>query len=407
MMTQLKIIQDETEHQQALARLAELMEQDPPADSAESAEINVLAVLIEDFETKHFPIDPPDPIDAIEFRVDQMGLSRKDLVPYIGSQSKVSEVLNHKRPLSLNMIRRLSEGLGISADVLIREPTPALAGGADIDWQAFPLSEMRKRGYFPDFHGSVQELREYAAEQVGAFIGRITGGFELQPTLLRSSVHLRTNDKVMDDYAFYAWRIRVLEKAQAEPLAVHYQAGTVDLAFMHQLASLSWSTSGPLTAREYLARYGIHLVTEPHLPKTYLDGAVCRDADGNPVIALTLRHDRLDLFWFTLMHELAHVARHLDGGTDWFVDDLDAEANEQLEHEADDWAGEALIPSTIWQTRRPRDTADVEALARELNLAPEIIAGRLRHETDDYRLFGKRFRTRVKSLFVQQGLFPA
>ncbi|ESQ11624.1 MAG: hypothetical protein N838_35000, partial [Thiohalocapsa sp. PB-PSB1] len=199
MMTQLKIIQDETEHQQALARLAELMEQDPPADSAESAEINVLAVLIEDFETKHFPIDPPDPIDAIEFRVDQMGLSRKDLVPYIGSQSKVSEVLNHKRPLSLNMIRRLSEGLGISADVLIREPTPALAGGADIDWQAFPLSEMRKRGYFPDFHGSVQELREYAAEQVGAFIGRITGGFELQPTLLRSSVHLRTNDKVMDD----------------------------------------------------------------------------------------------------------------------------------------------------------------------------------------------------------------
>jgi HTH-type transcriptional regulator / antitoxin HigA len=131
MTMQLRIIQNEAEHQQALARLAELMEQDPPAESPESDELDVLAVLIEDFETKHFPIDPPDPVDAIEFRMDQMGLTRKDLVPYIGSQSKVSEVLNRKRPLSLSMIRRLSEGLGISADVLIREPAQVLADGAD------------------------------------------------------------------------------------------------------------------------------------------------------------------------------------------------------------------------------------------------------------------------------------
>lgn len=87
MMTQLKVIQDEAEHQQALACLAELMEQDPPAESPESTELDVLAVLIEDFETKHFPVDPPDPIDAIEFRMDQMGLNRKNLVPYIGIRS--------------------------------------------------------------------------------------------------------------------------------------------------------------------------------------------------------------------------------------------------------------------------------------------------------------------------------
>jgi HTH-type transcriptional regulator / antitoxin HigA len=133
MTMQLRIIQNEAEHQQALARLAELMEQDPPAESPESDELDVLAVLIEDFETKRFPVDPPDPIDAIEFRMDQMGLTRKDLVPHIGSQSKVSEVLTRKRPLSLNMIRRLSEGLGISADVLVREPAQVLADGADSD----------------------------------------------------------------------------------------------------------------------------------------------------------------------------------------------------------------------------------------------------------------------------------
>jgi len=405
MMTQLRIIQNEAEHRQALARVAELMDQDLAAGSPESDELDVLAVLIEDFENKQYPIDPPDPVDAIEFRMDQMGLGRKDLVPYIGSQSKVSEVLNRKRPLSLNMIRKLSDGLGISADVLIREPTQALAEGADLDWQAFPLSEMRKRGYFPDFHGSTQELREYAAEQVSAFIHRVTGGFELRPALLRSSAHLRSNDKVMDDYALYAWRIRVLEKAQADQMAARYRPGTVNQAFMRELARQSWSARGPLTAREYLAHYGIHLVTEPHLPKTYLDGAVCRDADGNPVIALTLRYDRVDHFWFTLMHELAHVARHLDDGTDWFVDDLDADANEQLEQEADDWAGEALIPVDIWQARKPVDVVGVEALAKELNLAPEIIAGRLRREAGDHRLFGKRFRAAVRPLFVEQGLY--
>jgi len=125
------------------ARLAELMEQDPPAESPESDELDVLAVLIEDFETKHFPIDPPDPVDAIEFRMDQMGLTRKDLVPYIGSQSKVSEVLNRKRPLSLSMIRRLSEGLGISADVLIREPAQVrLRDGVDGE---LPLPQRLKR----------------------------------------------------------------------------------------------------------------------------------------------------------------------------------------------------------------------------------------------------------------------
>ena len=296
-------------------------------------------------------------------------------------------------------ITRLQHGL--------QSATRAEADGADLDWEAFPLAEMRKRGYFPDFHGSAQELRDYAAEQVSAYIGRVNGGFALQPALLRSSAHLRTNDKVMDDYALYAWRIRVLEKAQADPLTAPYQPGTVDQTFMRRLASLSWSATGPLTAKEYLARHGIHLVTEPHLPKTYLDGAVCRDADGNPVIALTLRYDRLDHFWFTLMHELAHVARHLDGEPDWFVDDLDAQSTEQLEQEADDWAGEALIPSATWQARRPHDIAGVEALARELNLAPEIIAGRLRREADDHRRFGKRFRARVRALFEAQGLFPA
>nr|VFJ91640.1 MAG: Antitoxin component HigA of the HigAB toxin-antitoxin module, contains an N-terminal HTH domain [Candidatus Kentron sp. LFY] len=117
----MKIIDTDREHEQALARLTGLMDHDPAPGTPEANEIELLSLVIEHYEKKRYPIDPPDPIDAIKFRMDQMGLTRKDLVRYIGSASKVSEVLNGKRSLSLNMIRKLSRGLELSADVLIRQ----------------------------------------------------------------------------------------------------------------------------------------------------------------------------------------------------------------------------------------------------------------------------------------------
>jgi HTH-type transcriptional regulator/antitoxin HigA len=397
-MGQLKIIKTDQQHRQAMERLMQLMDADPSSDSPEGEEMDLLALLIEDYEKNRFPIAPPDPIEAIRFRMDQMGLKRADLIPYIGSSSKVSEVLNRKRPLSLNMIRRLSEGLGISADVLIREPAQRAASENPIDWVTYPLSEMRKRGYFGEFNGSLQELKEYAAEHLTKFFASIPGDGLQRPALLRTSAHLRTNDKELDSPALSVWQVRILQKAQSDPLPVTYQQGTVDKAFMIRLAQESWSDQGPLLAREYLNRHGIHLVTEPHMPRTYLDGAVCKDANGNPVIALTLRYDRLDNFWFTLMHELAHIALHLDGECTWFIDDLDAEDDDQKEAEADQMARDALIPPSEWR-QKPEDILTVNTLAERLRIAPEIIAGRLRRESDNHRLFGRRFRAKVKHHF--------
>src|SRR6202023_1860598 len=82
--------------------------------------LDVLATLIDAYETEHYPMDPPDPIEAIKFRMEQQGLSRKDLEPLIGTRTRVAEVLNRKRSLSIGMIRRLHRKLGISAEVLIR-----------------------------------------------------------------------------------------------------------------------------------------------------------------------------------------------------------------------------------------------------------------------------------------------
>lgn len=118
---EIRAIRTETDYLVALQEVSALIDLDPAADSLEGERLDVLGTLVQAYEVKHYPIDPPDPIDAIKFRMDQSGMTVKDLIPYIGPLNRVYEVLAHKRPLSLNMIRRLSDGMHIPADILIRE----------------------------------------------------------------------------------------------------------------------------------------------------------------------------------------------------------------------------------------------------------------------------------------------
>ena len=115
-----KVIKTRADYQAALAHLETLM--DAQAGTPQADELELFAVLIENYEREHFPIGLPDPVEAIKFRMEQQGLTRKDLEPYIGSQSKVSEVLNRKRPLSVAMIRALHDGLDIPSEVLLQAP---------------------------------------------------------------------------------------------------------------------------------------------------------------------------------------------------------------------------------------------------------------------------------------------
>lgn len=114
-------IRTEADYRAALARAEAFFDapQEPDPDSEEGAYFEALITLIEAWERKHYPVEPPDPIEAIKFRMDQAGLSVKDLEPMIGRSNRVYEVLTRTRPLTLVMIRRLHKGLGIPADVLI------------------------------------------------------------------------------------------------------------------------------------------------------------------------------------------------------------------------------------------------------------------------------------------------
>lgn len=119
--TSWRIIKNSEEHAAAMERLIELASSDLQPGTEDFDEFELLGLLIEHYESREFPMDKPDPIEAIKFRMDQQGLSYADMKQYIGSASKVSEVLNRKRPLSLSMIRRLYDGLGIPADILIQD----------------------------------------------------------------------------------------------------------------------------------------------------------------------------------------------------------------------------------------------------------------------------------------------
>jgi len=121
MATELRPIRTEADHDAALAEVENLW--GAKSGTPEGDRLDILATLIDAYEAKHYPMDPPDPIEAIRFRMEQQGITRKDLEPLIGTRARVAEVMNRRRSLSIEMIRRLHDRLGISADVLIR-PTP-------------------------------------------------------------------------------------------------------------------------------------------------------------------------------------------------------------------------------------------------------------------------------------------
>ena len=117
-MKTLKPIGSEADYEVALAEIERLW--GTRAGTAEGDRLDILATLVDAYENEHYPMDPPDPIEAIKFRMEQQGLTRKDLEGILGSRTRVAEVLNRRRGLSMNMIRCLREKLGIPAEVLIR-----------------------------------------------------------------------------------------------------------------------------------------------------------------------------------------------------------------------------------------------------------------------------------------------
>ena len=398
-----KPIRTEKDYESALARIESLMEAIPGRD--EFNELDVLADLVEHYESKHEPMGYPSPVAAIEFRMEQGMLKPRDLIPLIGSRAKVSEILAGKRPITMAIARALHEHLGIPAESLLRESEGELEDSlANIDWRRFPVKAMAKRGWISDTADVVGRAEEIMRD----LINRAGGEDVAVAALYRKNDLARANAK-MDAYALKAWCWQVLAKANENPPKANYQRGTVTLDFLKKVAQLSRFGTGPLKAREFLVEHGISLVILQHLPRTYLDGAALRLGDGRPVVGLTLRYDRIDNFWFCLLHELAHIGRHLDDDRgNAFVDDMslrksEGDQEDPLEKQADDWAEEALIPPKVWESsvvKHEPNSMEVLSLANSLKIHPAIVAGQVRYQRQNYRLLSQFVGTgKVRPLF--------
>ncbi|MCL4518462.1 MAG: ImmA/IrrE family metallo-endopeptidase [Thaumarchaeota archaeon] len=377
-MGKIKVIKNKDDYQEALKLVEELMDHDPDPNSEEGDQLSILTALVRDYETKNFPSSLPSPTEAIKFRMEQADLKAVDLIPYLGSRSRVSEILSGKRQLTVDMIRALSEGLGIPAKVLIRTAEPNEDSEYQ-NWDTHLMKEMAKRGYF----GNVPLRLHSGPELLKEFFSSVGSPVQFAALLRKSNYRSVPRE---DRRALSAWACRVVQKAKEVKGAGRYRHGVVNLAFMQELARLSVNENGPVLAQGHLRKYGIIVVVEPHLSKTYLDGATIFADKGNPIIGLTLRYDRLDNFWFTLMHELAHVVLHYGQEISLFYDELDDVKGVDIgsqEREADNLASEALVPSSKWEISPAKlipSSIAATSLAKELGVNVAIIAGKIRHE---------------------------
>jgi HTH-type transcriptional regulator / antitoxin HigA len=379
------VIKDEVQYREYAAELARLAAFDPEPSSEEGKKLELLGLLVETYEKEHFPLPAPTPIDAILFRLEQKGWQQKDLVPILGSKSRVSEILSGRRRLTIPMIRRLSAHLDIPVSVLI--------GGNDAESEAaksqpsLPLvREIVKRGWV-----QADKVSAKNASEVVSQLFQKLGVRESSPIYLRRSFHTGLVGPV-DMEAIQLWVTRVLLRSRSnKEIRGRFRRDLFDQKAMAELARLSAFEEGPSLAMQFLAHHGISVVVEKQLPGTALDGAATIDTDGTPVIGLTLRYDRLDNFWFTLLHECAHLVLHIKSPGDTFVDDTETRADtDEAELEANRLTRDTLIPPGVWRKSdagKLRTVDSVLALAAELRINPAIVAGRIRRETGNYKLF--------------------
>ncbi len=395
-----KVIKTEGDYQRALARVEELMEAEP--NTPEGDELELLVTLVELYEEKKYQIDMPDPVEAIKFRMEQLSINQQALIPFIGSKSKVSEVLNKKRTLSLSMMRALHKGLDIPAEILLQEQGQDFPEEIpEIDWTRFPIHEMISLGWIPErknIKGNEEEIMRIFIEEAG-------GMNRFSKLLFRKSKSpikkIRT-----DRYALIAWCLRVMDLSKKNPIDKKYKPESLNLS---DLSKLSYFDNGPLLAKEYLEKQGIQFFIVPHLKKTFFDGAVMILKGETPVIALTLRYDRIDNYWFCLLHELAHLIKHLKRDeTDIIIDEIEPRQSnigtaDKKEEEADKIAENALIPKEYWKKVNldAKNLAkEVVLLSEQMKIHPAIIAGRIRFEKNNYRILSQFIGTEeVKQLF--------
>ena len=310
--------------------------------------------------------------------------------------------------ISLARLNAVAEALGVKiAGTLNTEredAEPKVAFADAIDPALYPLAEMNARGWLSGKLNLRQASEGQRKEALSNFFARV----DLREPA--RALHKKTGGRRSPESqaALLAWQARILWLAdQRKGLARPYNK--MDASALRDLVMLSRRPDGPQAAVEFLLNRGVIVVVEPSLPKTKLDGAAMILDGRYAVIGITARHDRLDNFWFVLLHELGHIFLHwgplLRQG---FVDEELEKADDGLEREANDFARNAIVPDEAWNgsfVRYSNSTDVLKEFAAKWSVHEALIAGRIRFERNDYRAFSDLVGSGdVKAALIEAGL---
>jgi HTH-type transcriptional regulator/antitoxin HigA len=343
----------------------------------------------------------------VEARV-ASGLTQRELANLAGLQEQ--QIQKYEKELyesaSLRRLSHIAHAIGAKAYLKIEvgqgKQGPENGLPSDLSASDFPFADMNARGWFEtrlDLRRATKDERSRALAEF----------FHSAPKEVSVALHRKTTGEISPARraALLAWQARVLSKArQQSGLARQFSPPPAEV--VSQIAKLSVEPDGIIKAVELLLQFGIIAVFEKHLPRTKLDGAAMSLDGRYGVIGMTIRLNRIDNFWFVLLHELGHLIRHwhrVQSGA--FVDEEAGDSDEAVEQEANEFAENAILSRTVWQASLIRFTKSSDAVreyAARLGIHPALIAGRIRRErsyTEFSELLGSGD---VKSTLLAAGL---
>lgn len=317
------------------------------------------------------------------------GLSQKELARKLGLREQAIQrwETERYRSISLANYQKIAQTLGVRWRMDEDSPL-AERWGLSYDVTRDDLTKVvrhaREQGWLASDERSDENAIPALVRRIGDHVVRYG-----TPSLLRTG--LRKNDRP-DTWSLLAWKAQVTRRAEAEIAKKSPKYRPIDVSWLIDLVRLSPLVDGPVRARELLSEHGIVLIVEPQVSGMSLDGASFL-VDDVPVIGLTLLRDTLDNFWFTLLHEVAHIVLHYRTGLSaGFFDDFAADEFDEFEDEANRFAGNLLIPEQAWvrsPARISKSVEPVERFAAQLKIHPAIVFGRIRMERNDYRIFSQ------------------
>lgn len=328
---------------------------------------------------------------------------QKDLARRLGLQEQAIQRWESDRYRSINLANYMKVARALSVELSAKFHSSEVS-----KWLLPPelrpaevqkvLKHARAQGWFDGQDSDEEDAKKRLIRYVTEHVGR-----HGTPSLLRTGINIKNHS---EDWVLLSWKAHVTRRAESIIEKERLSYRPLDVTWLKQLAQLSAKDDGPLQAQALLKEHGIVLIVERNIPGMEVDGAAFL-VENIPVIGLTVRRDALDNFWFTLMHEIAHVILHYRTGlASGFFDDVEHVEPDELEQEANKFASDLLVSEEVWSrspARIAKTSTPIENLATQLGIAPAIIYGRIRFERKNYTLFSDKIgRSAVRKLFLAE-----